>query len=108
MAKGSKYTQAMVEVMQAHAPLDLQKATALSESPLFQEAGVTPRGIVAKARTLGLEYIKVERKAKDGSVVIRKDALVAEIEALTGASGLDTLAKADKAALRNLLTALAG
>jgi hypothetical protein len=106
MAKGSKYTPEMIAAIQAQSPLDLDKAKALADTGIFQEAGVSARGIIAKVRTLGLEYHKVERKAKDGSVIVRKDEIVAAIEAATGVTGLDTLAKADKQALKVLLDAI--
>ena len=106
MAKGSKYTPEMIQKLQEHSPLNLATAKALAETDMFKEAGITPKGIVAKVRTLGLEYHKVERKAKDGSVIVRKDEIVAAIEAAAGVTGLDTLAKADKQALKVLLDAI--
>lgn len=104
MAKGSKYTEAMVSRLVAEAangPLSLERLTVLAADPLFAE--VTARGLVAKARTLGLPYAKVERVTKTGAAVVRKDELVAQLEAATGLDGLDSLAKAEKNALRRLV-----
>ena len=106
MAKGSKYTEAMVARLAAEAengPLNLASLTVLAEDPLFSKAGVTARGLVAKARTMGLPYAKVERVTKTGETVVRKDELVAKLEAATGLDGLDSLAKAEKNALRKLV-----
>jgi len=106
MAKGSKYTDAMVKMLEAQAaqgPLNLQVLTSLAEAEVFVNAGVTARGLVAKARTLGLPYQKVERVSKTGEAVVRKDELVAKLEAATGLDGLDSLAKAEKGALRKLV-----
>lgn len=106
MAKGSKYTKAMVELLVAEAakaPLSLAVLNELVNDPVFAGAGVTARGLVAKARTLGLPYAKVERMTKTGAAVVRKDELVAQLEAATGLDGLDSLAKAEKNALRKLV-----
>ena len=86
--------------------LDLALCTAIAERPEFQEAEITARGVVAKARTMGMVYRKVERLTKAGDPVIRKDELVAKIEASLGLSGLDSLAKAEKPALKALLDAV--
>jgi hypothetical protein len=109
MAKGSKYTEAMVARLTAESAkgnLNLATLTMLAEDPLFSNAGVTARGLVAKARTLGLPYDKVERVTKTGEAVVRKDELVAKLEAAMGLDGLDSLAKAEKSALRKLVDAL--
>ena len=106
MAKGSKYTEAMVARLAAEAengPLNLASLTVLAEDPLFSKAGVTARGLVAKARTMGLPYAKVERVTKTGETVVRKDELVAKLEAATGLDGRDSLDKAEKKALRKLV-----
>ena len=106
MAKGSKYSEAMVARLAAEAangPLNLERLTVLAADPLFSNAGITARGLVAKARTLGLPYAKVERTTKTGAAVVRKDELVAQLEAATGLDGLDSLAKAEKNALRRLV-----
>jgi hypothetical protein len=106
----SKYTPEMVAAIEAAAEkygaLDLKICVALSETPLFAEAEVTGRGIVAKARTMGIEYKKKVRLTKTGAPVIRKDEIVVKIETVLGVSGLDSLSKAEKPALHKLLEAI--
>jgi hypothetical protein len=110
MAKSSKYTPEMVAAIGAacdeHGSLDLAICTELAEQPLFADAGITARGIVAKARTMGLRYTKKERTTKTGAPVIRKDEIVVKIENVLGVSGLDSLSKAEKPALHKLLQAI--
>ena len=106
MAKGSKYSEEMVKLIEDVASdtgsLNLQKCNALAAMPVFAEAGITARGIVAKARTLGLPYQKVVRTTKDGRSIMRKDELVVRIESATGLADLDDLSKAGKETLRRL------
>jgi hypothetical protein len=107
MAKGSKYTEAMVAVLVAEGAkgsLSLASLTDLANTPIFANAGITARGLIAKARTLGLPYEKVERKV--AGAVVRKNDLVAQLEDSLGLDGLDSLAKADRNALRKLVDAL--
>ena len=106
MAKGSKYTEEMVNIIEEaveFGPLNLQRCEELAKMSLFADAGVTARGIVAKARTLGLPYQKVVRTTKDGRSIVRKDEMVTRLEEVTGLSGLDGLEKANKEALRRLV-----
>jgi len=61
----SKYNEAMVARLSAEAAtgdLNLERLTALAADPLFSKAGITARGLVAKARTLGLPYRRAERR----------------------------------------------
>jgi len=100
----SKYNEAMVARLSevaANGALSLAVLTDLATEPLFKE--VTARGLVAKARSMGLPYNKVERVTKTGEPVVRKDELVSRLEAATGLDGLDSLAKAEKGALRKLV-----
>ena len=109
MAKSSKYTPEMVAAIAAAAdagPLNLQVCTDLAAQPLFADADISARGIVAKARTMGLPYEKAQRVTKTGAPVIRKDEIVVKIEHVLGVSGLTSLAKAEKPALRKLLEAI--
>jgi len=109
MAKSSKYTPDMVSAIMGAAdvgPLNLEVCTMLAEQPLFADAGISARGIVAKARTMGLPYEKVKRVTKTGQPVIRKDEIVVKIEDALGVSGLDSLSKAEKPALHKLLQAI--
>jgi hypothetical protein len=106
MAKSSKYSEDMVAAIEAAAaegPLNLARCTELAEMEIFGEAGITARGIVAKARTMGVPYEKVVRTSKNGQAVVRKDELVTRIEEITGLDGLDDLSKAGKQTLRRLV-----
>ena len=107
MAKAQKYSQEMVDLINAvELPFNLPKAIELAQHPVFVAADITPKGLIAKARTMGIEYQKQVRVSKTGEPVMRKDTLVAEIEAITGLDNLDSLSKADKAALKALVLAL--
>jgi hypothetical protein len=110
MAKSSKYTPEMVTAIGAacdeHGSLDLAICTELAKQPLFADADISARGIVAKARTMGLPYEKAQRVTKTGAPIIRKDEIVVKIEDALGVSGLTSLSKAEKPALRKLLQAI--
>ena len=110
MAKSSKYTPEMVAAIEAacveHGSLNLDICVELSNSTLFSDADISARGIVAKARTMGIEYKKKVRLTKAGQPVIRKDEIVVKIEKALCIDGLDSLSKAEKPALRKLLEAL--
>ena len=60
----SKYTNPMIEAVRSAAPLDLSKAHALANSDLFAKADVSYRSIIAKAKSLGLDYVKAAPAAK--------------------------------------------
>ena len=107
----SKYSPEMVARIQAFAQenvLNLESLTRLAAEPMFVKADVSARGLIAKVRTMGLEYEAKPKVSKDGSPVARKDDLVVRIEKATGLTGLDSLAKADKQALRKLTEYLVG
>ena len=111
MAKSSKYTPEMVAMIEQAAAdhggsLNLELCNELATMPLFYDADISARGIVAKARTLGLPYEVKKRVTKTGLPIIRKDEIVVKIETVLGVSGLDSLSKAEKPALRKLLEAI--
>ena len=60
----SKYTNPMIDAVRSAAPLDLSKAHALANSDLFAKADVGYRSIIAKAKSLGVEYVKAVPAAK--------------------------------------------
>ena len=60
----SKYTNPMIEAIRDAAPLDLSKAHALANSDLFAKADVSYRSIIAKAKSLGVDYVKAAPAAK--------------------------------------------
>lgn len=104
----SKYTPSMVAAMKAAAPLSLAKCTELAATPEFAKAGITPRSIGAKALVEGIDYVKVKAKTKTGEPVADKAEIVAKIAAALGVEKIESLAKADKAALRTVLEAVNG
>ena len=64
----SKYTNPMIDAVRSAAPLNLAKAHSLANSDLFAKADVGYRSIIAKAKSLGVEYVKAApaaRSAKD-------------------------------------------
>jgi hypothetical protein len=110
MAKSQKYSAEMETVLRqavASEPLNLQRCKELSEMEIFAKAEITPKSLVAKVRSMGLAYNKVERTTKTGEAVLKKDEIVQEIETALGMTGLDSLAKAEKPALRALAARLA-
>lgn len=60
----SKYTNPMIDAVRSAAPLDLAKAHALANSDLFAKADVSYRSIIAKAKSLGVDYVKAAPAAK--------------------------------------------
>jgi hypothetical protein len=98
----SKYTESMIATLRASAPLDLQKAHALAEE--WPDVGY--RSIIAKAKSLGLEYIKAEpaaKKAKDSGPT--KAAILASLRARLALPERE--GDLTKAELETLLEALA-
>ena len=105
----SKYTAAMVariqEVAAEKGKLNLEIVTQISAEPAFEKAGVTARGIVMKAISLGLDYEKVERVTKAGEPVMQKADMAEAIGKRFGVN-VPSLAKAEKQELRALLAAV--
>ena len=60
----SKYTNPMIEAIRSASPLDLSKAHTLANSDLFAKADVSYRSIIAKAKSLGVDYVKAAPAAK--------------------------------------------
>ena len=60
----SKYTNPMIEAIRSAAPLNLSKAHTLANSDLFAKADVSYRSIIAKAKSLGVDYVKAVPAAK--------------------------------------------
>tara|TARA_Y100000389_G_scaffold77068_1_gene73834 strand:- start:195 stop:581 length:387 start_codon:yes stop_codon:yes gene_type:complete len=60
----SKYTNPMIDAVRSAAPLNLAKAHSLANSDLFAKADVGYRSIIAKAKSLGVEYVKAAPAAR--------------------------------------------
>ncbi len=104
MATISKYTQKMIDTMAAQAPLNAEKAAALTALPEFKLVNV--RSIIAKAKREGIEYIPKPAPAKKKAAPSKAD-MVAAICAAVDTDSLDGLEKATGAALNKLLSSLA-
>jgi hypothetical protein len=102
----SKYTAQHIAAMKAAEPLNLAKCAELAATDLFKKAGITARGIGAKALSEGIAYERKERADKTGQPVADKAELVEKIAAALGVEKIESLAKADKAALRAVLGAI--
>ena len=106
--KTAKYTPAMVAAIvsafEAKGFMDAASCAALLETEAFAGSDITHRGVIAKVRSMQLKYVKAEKVTKTGEPVATKEAIVAEIENALGVSGLESLAKAEKKALRTLLS----
>ena len=100
MTKTVNYSPEMVSKMEAQAPLNLEKAKALSS-----ELGRSVRSIIAKAKREGIAYDSVKPVAKrvKGQT---KSELVAVIAAKLNAGNLGGLEKAPAAVLGKLLACI--
>ena len=105
--KVAKYSPEMVSAIrsafEAQGFMDAQSCADVLNSPAFAGSDITQRGVIAKVRSMGLEYRKAEKVTKSGDPVATKEAIVSEIENALGVTGLKSLAKAEKGALRLLL-----
>lgn len=98
-AKASaNYTQEMVDTISSEYSANPTRATVDALAEKFDK---TPRSIIAKLSALGI-YVKVERVTKRGEPVVRKDELVAQVQASVGRE-LPSLAKMTKVDLQNLI-----
>ena len=95
------YTDEMVETIVSVAEAAPERATV---DALAEKFGKTPRSIIAKLSTLGI-YKAPARVTKTGAPVVKKEALVAEINNKLGVE-LPSLVKANKQDLEALFAAL--
>lgn len=99
----SKYTTAMEAAIRAEPVLNQAVAERLAAE--FGK-GFTPRSVIAKINRMGLPYQRKVATTKTGDPVEKKEAIVAEIATLVGAT-LDGLDKAPKPVLQTLRDFLA-
>lgn len=98
-AKASaNYTQEMVDTISSDYSANPTRATVDALAEKFDK---TPRSIIAKLSALGI-YVKAERVTKRGEPVVRKDELVAQVQASLGRE-LPSLNKMTKVDLQNLI-----
>ena len=94
----ANYSQAMVDRLTSEYTANPVRATV---DALADEFDKTPRSIISKLSALGI-YVKAERVTKRGEPVVRKDELVAQVQASIGRE-LPSLAKMTKVDLTNLI-----
>jgi hypothetical protein len=87
----TRFSDEVFSAMQAEAPLNMEKATAIAE-----EFGEKPRAIIAAAIRAGIEYQRKGRVRKDGSSVESKRDLVASLASILG-TDVETFAGLEKA-----------
>jgi len=98
-AKASaNYTQEMVDTISSDYSANPTRATVDALADKFDK---TPRSIIAKLSALGI-YVKAERVTKRGEPVVRKDELVAQVQASLGFE-VPSLVKMTKVDLQNLI-----
>ena len=95
------YTKEMEAVVTAASPMDLAGAKAVGT-----EIGMSYRSVIAKAKSLGLEYTPKPAPAKKVKEITKAE-LVAEIETATGKT-FTGLAKAARTDLLTLVEVLTG
>ena len=99
-AKASaNYTQEMVDTISSDYSANPTRATVDALADKFDK---TPRSIIAKLSALGI-YVKAERVTKRGEPVVRKDELVAQVQASLGFE-VPSLVKMTKVDLQNLIS----
>lgn len=92
----SKYSPAMEAELTALAETGLNAEVA---AQFAEKHNLTARSVIAKITRMGLTYEKKVRTTKAGGKIESKEAIVAEIASITGAT-LEGLEKAPKAALQ--------
>lgn len=94
----SKYTRELEQRIESEAPLSQAKAERLAVE--FGE-GFSARSVIAKAVRMGVAYERKQPQTKSGQPIERKEAIVAELSKIVGAS-LEGLEKAPKPVLQAL------
>ena len=99
-ATAKNYTDEMVEHMVAAYE---DTPTLATVETLVAEFGKPKRSIISKLSSLGVYKAQPRNTTKQGTPVVRKSELVAQIQASLGTNQLDSLAKASKADLEALV-----
>jgi len=92
------YSEAMISEMTSQYNANPVRATVDALAEKFDKS---PRSIIAKLSALGI-YQKAERVTKRGEPIVRKDELVAQVQASLGRE-LPSLAKMTKVDLQSLI-----
>ena len=100
----SVYTDQMVDLMRSRAPLNADLCRELA----FEFGnGITSRSVIAKAKSLGLDYIVKAKPARKKATATKMDLVNAIAKAVDADAGsLDGLVKAPASALSALLSNL--
>lgn len=103
----SDYSKEMESAIRAASPLTFAAAQELAERDDFVAAGKTHRSVIAKAKSMGVDYIPKPKATKRPKGETKTD-LVNRIAAATGmdSESLTGLDKANTSALNALLTAV--
>ena len=99
-ATAKNYTDEMVEHMVAAYE---DTPTLATVDALVAEFGKPKRSIISKLSSLGVYKAQPRNTTKQGTPVVRKSELVAQIQVSLGTNQLDSLAKASKADLEALV-----
>ena len=99
--KMPEITKEVIAVMEANAPLNMEKATVIAEQFGFDSY----RSITASAKRNGIPYENKARVAKNGKPVTNKTELVSAIAEVLN-KDLEGLDKATKQSLENLSEAV--
>ena len=104
----SDYTDNMVAAIRNASPLTFEMAQQLANTDAFQRANKTHRSIIAKAKSLGIDYIPKAKPLKKAKGLTKSD-LVNQIAVALGADSadFDGLDKATMSALNGLLERIA-
>ena len=94
--KAVNYSPEAIAAIKAAAPLDLAKAKAVAA-----DIGKTYRSVIAKAKSLGLEYVSKPAPAKKPKAETKAE-IVGDISTIFGGVSLDGLAKAPASVLNTL------
>ena len=97
----SAYTQNMVTELTAIGEFNYESAKAYAEAN-----GLKLRSVIAKVKSLGLDYTAKERVTKSGEAIVRKEVLVAQIESVIGVTfpSMVKMTKVDLIALAEAVT----
>jgi hypothetical protein len=103
----SDYTKEMESVIRNAAPLTFEAAQEIAQRDEFIAASKTHRSVIAKAKSMGIEYVPKAPATKKPKGETKAD-LVSRIAVATGldSESLTGLDKANTSALRSLLTAV--
>jgi hypothetical protein len=101
------YSKEMEAVLRSASPLTFEKAQDIASQDAFQAAGKSQRSVIAKAKSMGIDYIPKAKPVKRATEETKSD-LVDRIAVALGGDSSDFagLSKATTAALLAVLSAV--